>query len=224
MVGSALLIFGAFCDLMVPLWQWVHLGLFLGRPLLRWKDQGPQGGSMKQLMAAPVRARGWLVLGTSIFQTFAIPRWMLDSLSLCIDVYQKIWVRALYTGLEVLHLIAVIPPEVAVVWISLGFVHECLVWSSCRELGGWSLSVYSGGSCWNSCWQALLESLNKTITPVRQAQWKQLLFPQSFCEPQSYRPMHHEDFKEDLKRFRTKSRTWAGEKSKRELYSRLKKL
>ncbi|NXS95339.1 MPIP1 phosphatase, partial [Jacana jacana] len=46
----------------------------------------------------------------------------------------------------------------------------------------------------------------------------------SFCEPQSYRPMHHQDFKEDLKRFRTKSRTWAGEKSKRELYSRLKKL
>ncbi|NXQ91890.1 MPIP1 phosphatase, partial [Nyctibius grandis] len=46
----------------------------------------------------------------------------------------------------------------------------------------------------------------------------------SFCEPQSYRPMHHEDFREDLKRFRTKSRTWAGEKSKRELYSRLKKL
>ncbi|KFQ08305.1 M-phase inducer phosphatase 1, partial [Haliaeetus albicilla] len=44
------------------------------------------------------------------------------------------------------------------------------------------------------------------------------------CRPQSYRPMHHEDFKEDLKRFRTKSRTWAGEKSKRELYSRLKKL
>ncbi|NXL38265.1 MPIP1 phosphatase, partial [Glaucidium brasilianum] len=46
----------------------------------------------------------------------------------------------------------------------------------------------------------------------------------SFCEPQSYRPMNHEDFKEDLKRFRTKSRTWAGERSKRELYSRLKKL
>uniref|UniRef100_A0A452I301 M-phase inducer phosphatase n=1 Tax=Gopherus agassizii TaxID=38772 RepID=A0A452I301_9SAUR len=46
----------------------------------------------------------------------------------------------------------------------------------------------------------------------------------NYCEPQSYRPMHHEDFKEDLKRFRTKSRTWAGEKSKRELYSRLKKL
>lgn len=48
--------------------------------------------------------------------------------------------------------------------------------------------------------------------------------PQSHCEPPSYRPMHHEDFKEDLKKFRTKSRTWAGEKSKREMYSRLKKL
>ncbi|XP_069501982.1 M-phase inducer phosphatase 1 isoform X2 [Ambystoma mexicanum] len=47
---------------------------------------------------------------------------------------------------------------------------------------------------------------------------------QTSCEPQSYRPMHHEDFKEDLRRFRTRSRTWAGEKSKRELYSRLKKL
>ncbi|XP_030052432.1 M-phase inducer phosphatase 1 [Microcaecilia unicolor] len=44
------------------------------------------------------------------------------------------------------------------------------------------------------------------------------------CEPPDYRPMHHEDFKEDLKKFRSKSRTWAGEKSKRELYSRLKKL
>ncbi|XP_030348205.1 M-phase inducer phosphatase 2 isoform X2 [Strigops habroptila] len=49
-------------------------------------------------------------------------------------------------------------------------------------------------------------------------------FPQyqSHCEPQDYRPMHHEDFKEDLRRFRLKSRTWAGERSKRELYSRLK--
>lgn len=51
------------------------------------------------------------------------------------------------------------------------------------------------------------------------------LFPfQSYCEPQAYRPMHHEDFKEDLRKCRTKSRTWAGEKSKREHYSRLKKL
>ncbi|KAM8967201.1 M-phase inducer phosphatase 1 [Pelodytes ibericus] len=47
---------------------------------------------------------------------------------------------------------------------------------------------------------------------------------QAYCDPQSYRPMHHEDFKEDLKKFRMKSRTWAGERSKRELYSRLKKL
>ncbi|KAJ7322735.1 hypothetical protein JRQ81_019022 [Phrynocephalus forsythii] len=46
----------------------------------------------------------------------------------------------------------------------------------------------------------------------------------SYCEPQGYRPMHHQDFKEDLRRFRTRSRTWAGEKSKREHYSRLKKL
>nr|XP_036850067.1 M-phase inducer phosphatase 1 isoform X3 [Manis javanica] len=47
---------------------------------------------------------------------------------------------------------------------------------------------------------------------------------QSHCEPPSYRPMYHEDFREDLKKFRTKSRTWAGERSKREMYSRLKKL
>ncbi|CAL1575560.1 unnamed protein product [Knipowitschia caucasica] len=44
------------------------------------------------------------------------------------------------------------------------------------------------------------------------------------CEPQSYRPMLHEDFKEDLRKFRVKSRTWAGERSKRDMYSRLKKL
>ncbi|KAG7235798.1 hypothetical protein INR49_002185 [Caranx melampygus] len=47
---------------------------------------------------------------------------------------------------------------------------------------------------------------------------------QSQCEPQSYRPMHHEDFKEDLRKFRLKSRTWAGERSKRQMYSLLKKL
>ncbi|GCB61415.1 M-phase inducer phosphatase 2 [Scyliorhinus torazame] len=45
-----------------------------------------------------------------------------------------------------------------------------------------------------------------------------------YCEPQSYRPMNHEDFKEDLRKFRFKSRTWAGERSKRDMYSRLKKL
>ncbi|XP_015705746.1 LOW QUALITY PROTEIN: M-phase inducer phosphatase 2 [Coturnix japonica] len=48
-------------------------------------------------------------------------------------------------------------------------------------------------------------------------------FPQyqAHCEPQSYRPMHHADFKEDLRMCRMKSRTWAGERSKRELYSRV---
>ncbi|KAM6296448.1 M-phase inducer phosphatase 2-like [Podargus strigoides] len=49
-------------------------------------------------------------------------------------------------------------------------------------------------------------------------------FPQyqTYCEPQDYRPMHHEDFKEDLRQFRQKSHTWAGKRSKRELYSCLK--
>ncbi|KAK5857772.1 hypothetical protein PBY51_010992 [Eleginops maclovinus] len=47
---------------------------------------------------------------------------------------------------------------------------------------------------------------------------------QAQCEPQAYRPMHHEDFKEDLRKFRLKSRTWAGERSKRDMYSRLKNL
>ncbi|XP_062901199.1 M-phase inducer phosphatase 2 [Mobula hypostoma] len=45
-----------------------------------------------------------------------------------------------------------------------------------------------------------------------------------YCEPQGYRPMNHEDFKDDLRKFRLKSRTWAGERSKRDMYSRLKKL
>ncbi|XP_074848278.1 M-phase inducer phosphatase 2 isoform X2 [Carettochelys insculpta] len=47
-------------------------------------------------------------------------------------------------------------------------------------------------------------------------------FPQyqAHCEPPDYRPMHHQDFKEDLRKFRQKSRTWAGER-KRELYSRM---
>ncbi|KAG8444215.1 hypothetical protein GDO86_009413 [Hymenochirus boettgeri] len=46
----------------------------------------------------------------------------------------------------------------------------------------------------------------------------------AFCTPQSYRPMNHEDFREDLRKFRIKRRTWAGERSKRDMYSRLKKL
>ncbi|XP_045384978.1 M-phase inducer phosphatase 2 [Lemur catta] len=46
-------------------------------------------------------------------------------------------------------------------------------------------------------------------------------FPQhpSFCEPQDYRPMNHEAFKEELKTFRLKTRSWAGERSRRELCS-----
>ncbi|KAM9027466.1 M-phase inducer phosphatase 2 [Ara ararauna] len=49
-------------------------------------------------------------------------------------------------------------------------------------------------------------------------------FPQyrGHCEPQGYRPMHHEDFREDLRRFRLKSRTWAGERGRRELCARIK--
>lgn len=47
---------------------------------------------------------------------------------------------------------------------------------------------------------------------------------QMHCEPQSYCPMDHKDFKEHLKLFRSKSRTWAGDKSKREMYNRLKNL
>ncbi|XP_008064748.1 M-phase inducer phosphatase 2 isoform X2 [Carlito syrichta] len=48
-------------------------------------------------------------------------------------------------------------------------------------------------------------------------------FPQhpNFCEPQDYRPMNHEDFKDELKTFRLKTRSWAGERSRRELCSRL---
>lgn len=65
---------------------------------------------------------------------------------------------------------------------------------------------------WNPRW--LFSSLNSSCS----------LSAQSQCEPQSYRPMHHEDFKEDLRKFRLKSRTWAGERSKRDMYSRLKKL
>uniref|UniRef100_A0A2I3G958 protein-tyrosine-phosphatase n=1 Tax=Nomascus leucogenys TaxID=61853 RepID=A0A2I3G958_NOMLE len=43
----------------------------------------------------------------------------------------------------------------------------------------------------------------------------------NFCEPQDYRPMNHEAFKDELKTFRLKTRSWAGERSRRELCSRL---
>ncbi|KAG8543756.1 hypothetical protein GDO81_023760 [Engystomops pustulosus] len=47
---------------------------------------------------------------------------------------------------------------------------------------------------------------------------------QSLCEPQSYRSMYHKDFKEHLKLFRTKSRTWGGDRSKREIYRQQMKI
>ncbi|XP_004687423.1 PREDICTED: M-phase inducer phosphatase 2 [Condylura cristata] len=48
-------------------------------------------------------------------------------------------------------------------------------------------------------------------------------FPQhpTFCEPQNYRPMNHEAFRQELRTFRLKTRSWAGERSRRELCSRL---
>ncbi|XP_061898401.1 M-phase inducer phosphatase 2 [Entelurus aequoreus] len=42
-------------------------------------------------------------------------------------------------------------------------------------------------------------------------------------EPEGYRPMKDQDFREDLMKCRLKSRSWAGERSKRDMYSRLKK-
>lgn len=51
------------------------------------------------------------------------------------------------------------------------------------------------------------------------------VFPPVSLRAPSYRPMHHEDFKEDLEEIPHQERTWAGgEESKREMYSRLKKL
>ncbi|KAK2811158.1 hypothetical protein Q5P01_000264 [Channa striata] len=47
---------------------------------------------------------------------------------------------------------------------------------------------------------------------------------QSHCEPQSYRPVRYEDFREDLRKCCLQSRTWTVEHSKRDTYSRLKKL
>ncbi|CAN2388316.1 positive regulation of cell cycle G2/M phase transition [Pristimantis euphronides] len=47
---------------------------------------------------------------------------------------------------------------------------------------------------------------------------------QALCEPQSYRSMYDKDFKEHLKLFRAKSRTWGGDKSKREIYRQQMKL
>ncbi|XP_075704396.1 M-phase inducer phosphatase 2-like [Rhinoderma darwinii] len=47
---------------------------------------------------------------------------------------------------------------------------------------------------------------------------------QTRCEPQSYRSMNDKDFKEHLKLFRAKSRTWGGDRSKREIYRQQMKI
>ncbi|XP_019390907.1 PREDICTED: M-phase inducer phosphatase 3 isoform X1 [Crocodylus porosus] len=51
-------------------------------------------------------------------------------------------------------------------------------------------------------------------------------FPEykELCEPQSYCPMHHQDFKTELLKFRTKSKSWVGERKRRDQITRLMKL
>nr|XP_013801399.1 PREDICTED: M-phase inducer phosphatase 3 isoform X5 [Apteryx mantelli mantelli] len=51
-------------------------------------------------------------------------------------------------------------------------------------------------------------------------------FPEykDLCEPQSYCPMHHQDFKAELMKFRTKSKSWNMERRKRDQITRLMKL
>ncbi|XP_058852836.1 M-phase inducer phosphatase 1-B-like isoform X2 [Acipenser ruthenus] len=45
-----------------------------------------------------------------------------------------------------------------------------------------------------------------------------------WCDPQSYCPMHHEDYRDELLKFRTRSKSWAGERRRREQITRLMKL
>uniref|UniRef100_H2YBC2 M-phase inducer phosphatase n=1 Tax=Ciona savignyi TaxID=51511 RepID=H2YBC2_CIOSA len=47
---------------------------------------------------------------------------------------------------------------------------------------------------------------------------------EEYCDPQTYRPMLHDDFARELRMCRIKSKTWAGEKTKCGLYNRLKRL
>ncbi|XP_053320379.1 M-phase inducer phosphatase 3 isoform X1 [Spea bombifrons] len=51
-------------------------------------------------------------------------------------------------------------------------------------------------------------------------------FPEytELCEPQSYCPMHHEDYREELLKFRTKSKSWAGDRRRKDQIARLMKL
>ncbi|KAE8615005.1 hypothetical protein XENTR_v10008377 [Xenopus tropicalis] len=51
-------------------------------------------------------------------------------------------------------------------------------------------------------------------------------FPEykELCEPQGYCPMHHQDFREELLKFRTKCKTSVGDRKRREQIARLMKL
>ncbi|XP_053892916.1 M-phase inducer phosphatase 3 isoform X2 [Malaclemys terrapin pileata] len=51
-------------------------------------------------------------------------------------------------------------------------------------------------------------------------------FPEykELCEPQDYCPMHHQDYKAELLKFRTKSKLWAGDRRRRDQIARLMKL
>ncbi|XP_040262904.1 M-phase inducer phosphatase 3 isoform X1 [Bufo bufo] len=51
-------------------------------------------------------------------------------------------------------------------------------------------------------------------------------FPEykTLCEPQSYCPMHHQDYQQELLKCRTKSKSWAGERKRRDQIARLMKL
>ncbi|XP_075712858.1 M-phase inducer phosphatase 3 isoform X2 [Rhinoderma darwinii] len=51
-------------------------------------------------------------------------------------------------------------------------------------------------------------------------------FPEykTLCEPQSYCPMHHQDYHQELLKCRTKSKSWAGERKRRDQIARLMKL
>ncbi|XP_078391380.1 M-phase inducer phosphatase 1-B-like isoform X1 [Cetorhinus maximus] len=51
-------------------------------------------------------------------------------------------------------------------------------------------------------------------------------FPQfmSYCDPPKYCPMDHEDFQEEMLKLRKKSKSWAGERRRWDLISRLKKM
>ncbi|XP_048459954.1 M-phase inducer phosphatase 1-B-like isoform X1 [Rhincodon typus] len=51
-------------------------------------------------------------------------------------------------------------------------------------------------------------------------------FPQfmNYCDPPTYCPMDHEDFQEEMLKLRKKSKSWAGERRRRDLISRLRKM